>query len=109
MCQACFDDYTITDSPAIREAASAVVAVYEMSCVGGGLHVIVDDVNIGDEFFEHEEFWRDCHRSLDEYRSTSDDVTDERIAREQRCYSLLRSLTVDERASAIQQAHRATP
>ena len=92
MCRACWVDY---GSPAIRNdrvlaAVAAIRELYELTASGGNLHVIVDDWNIDDEYFERdpcdENYW---------------DADPEQLAVERRCFALLKAMTVDERASAL--------
>ena len=96
MCSSCFERYEITDSPAIRAAAEAIQAVYAFSVVGGHLHIVLDDVNVGDE---HLDF---CENEISSRGDDDPHGRDpEQMAAERACLALLRPMTEDERASAI--------
>lgn len=82
------------DSPAIREAVRWIEALYEESCVGGALHIVVDDMNLEDEHLEYDPV-PDLGRPL--------------TAVERGCREALRRLTVPERASAIARQEGWTP
>lgn len=83
MCEGCYEEY---GRPQPDDAARAVVplisAVYEASCVGGGLHIVVDDWNLEDESLH----W--CLR-----QTLSDD--------ERRCGEALAALSLEQRAAAL--------
>lgn len=89
MCEGCYAEY---GSPTIRnektDAAAALIArVYEQNCVGGNLHVQLDDWNIEDEFF-------------DEF-TVHHESSDAALAVERQCFDLMKSMTLEERASAL--------
>ena len=71
---------------AVREAHPLIDLVYASSPVGGNLHIQLDDWNIDDEFFAGE---------MVVYHTDSD------LAAERRCYEHFKSMTVEERASAL--------
>jgi hypothetical protein len=50
MCYECWEEEgkPQIDTPAVREAAAAVGAVYELNGVGGNLHIVLDDWNLED-------------------------------------------------------------
>jgi len=88
---------------AVREAAALIQRVYdEVSCVGGPLHVQLDDWNIEERFFKGDlradyawKIWvtdpSDGLQPLDEKQQA--------VCIE--CYETLRGMTDDERASAL--------
>lgn len=80
-------DYSL-DTGAVRRAAALIDRVYKFNDVGGGLHAIVDDWNFEDDDLAGE-------------RWASDDDTPAQIAAENECLTALRSLSGDERASAL--------
>ena len=115
MCYGCWEEAgkPQIDTPAVVDAAAAVEAVYEHSCVGGNLHIVLDDWNIEDS---HLEFCSQCidgagvmplddnaadfHRQYNEQRRANPDPP-EQLAAERRCCELFKALTEDERASAL--------
>jgi hypothetical protein len=80
------------DSAAVREAAAAVAEVYRHSCVGGNLHIALDDWNIEDGNLDS------CASSIRENVHEGDP---EQLEAESRCLALLRALGEDGRASAL--------
>jgi hypothetical protein len=115
MCGGCWNDYgnPKIDTPAVREAAKAVDDVYQHSCVGGNLHIVLDDWNIEDsnlEFCSHcidhagmmplAKDAADCHKRYNEKKRLDPDPP-EQLAAERRCCDLFMALTEDERASAL--------
>lgn len=115
MCYGCWTeaDRVVIDSPAVREAAQAVAAVYEHSCVGGNLHIVLDDWNIETEHLQwcskvidgagvmpDEDTMADCHKRYNAEKRANPDPP-EQLAAERRCCDLLLALTLDERASAL--------
>lgn len=115
MCYGCWDEAgkPRIDTPAVRAAAASVAEVYEHSCVGGNLHIVLDDWNIEDGNLE---FCRQCiegagvmpldgstfpaHLRYNEEKRANPDPP-EQLAAERRCHDLFRALTEDERASAL--------
>jgi hypothetical protein len=93
MCSACWSEEgePAINTPAVREAAAAVEAVYNHSCVGGNLHIVLDDWNIEDDSLEF------CRVQIER----GDHGTEEERATERRCHDLMRALSVPERASAL--------
>lgn len=92
MCFGCWVEY---GSPTIRNdrtlaAVDLIGAVYEHSCVGGNLHVQLDDWNIEDEFFEGDMTVYKCH-----------EATPEQLAAERACYAAFKAMSLAERASAL--------
>lgn len=90
MCWQCWDNAgrPQIDTLGVRAAARAIAAVYECNCVGGNLHVQLDDWNLDDDQF-------------DEYRIYHDDTPDDQEAAERYCFGLLKALTEPERLSAV--------
>ena len=99
MCGSCFDEYEITDSPAIQVAAGTIRELYRHSAVGGRLHIVTDDVGVEDA---HVEF---CAKEIANADGPgdpwADSSTPEQLAAERACLAALQPLTPDERASAI--------
>jgi hypothetical protein len=94
MCMGCWEDYDSPriDTEAVRAAAKAIAEVYEYSCVGGNLHVAIDDWNLDDDTIGRADGWlaEDIHEATAGQR-----------AAERRCLDLLKALSEDERASAL--------
>ena len=114
MCYGCWTEAgkPQIDTPAVRAAAAAVAEVYEHSCVGGNLHIVLDDWNIEDDNLE---FCRGCiegkgampgieegspHWAFNERRRANPDPP-EQLAAEQKCYELFKALSLDERSAAL--------
>lgn len=92
MCEGCYAEFRfpkIVTAATLRGAALAD-RVYEFSCVGGNLHIMLDDWNIDDEFFEDAEMKIWHH-----------DASPEQIEAERTCYAALKSLPLDERVSVL--------
>ena len=98
MCVQCWEEYgrEVIDNPAVRAASKAADAVYEFSCVGGNLHVLLDDWNLDDSFFDGGD--DDYARSIDE---NIHEAGRDQLAAERYCLGLFRALTEAERASAL--------
>jgi hypothetical protein len=94
MCIQCWKRYgrVQVDSAAVREAATAIGAVYEHSCVGGNLHITLDDWNLADGNLDF------CAGSI---RENVHEAGPEQLDAENRCLALLRALDEDGRASAL--------
>lgn len=94
MCRNCWEEFDCPkiDTPRVREAAAAIRDVYEHNCVGGHLHIVVDDWNLGDDNLK----W--CGGAI---AKNLHHAGREQLACEARCFALLRALTEDERASAL--------
>jgi hypothetical protein len=94
MCIQCWNEFDRVriDSAAVREAAAAIGEVYEYSCVGGNLHITVEDWNLEDGNLDF------CAGSI---RENVHEAGPEQLAAESRCLALLRELTEDGRASAL--------
>lgn len=95
MCKGCFEEYggpTVVNDK-VRRAALLVQSIYSHPSggVGGNMHVHLDDWNLEDEFFEEEALNQSYHPGAPpEYLQTERD-----------CYSLMRTMTLEERAAAI--------
>lgn len=90
MCHGCWSgEYgeAQIDTPEVRAAAVLVARVYEFSGVGGGVHCVVEDWNIEDEF-------------LDGRYSRPDDPP-EQVLIENELLAALRTMTLAERASVL--------
>jgi hypothetical protein len=94
MCYGCWQEWgePMIDTPAVRAAAQAIGAVYGFSCVGGNLHVVVDDWNLDDS---------DLDSCADLLAENIHEGTPAQLVAERHCFGLLRALTEDERASAL--------
>lgn len=79
------------DTPAIRDAAAKIGRVYEYNCVGGGLHVVIDDFNVEGDKDER----------ITRYAEHDADYSPEQIKAEEECAAALDALTIPERASAL--------
>lgn len=115
MCYGCWEEAgkPTIDTPAVRAAAAAIAEVYEHSCVGGNLHVVLDDWNLEDGNLEFcdgciqgagqmplEPDAHEMHHQYNERKAADPDPPDQ-LAAERRCHDLLKPLTEDERASAL--------
>ena len=95
MCYGCYEE---AGKPAIvnhktRQVAKAVSKIYEYNGVGSNAHIVVDDWNLDDESID----W-----SLTEGLSSNvHESTAEQLDIERQCLTLLKSLTEDERYSAL--------
>jgi hypothetical protein len=94
MCRGCWEKYETPqiDNPVVREARRAIDAVYEFSCVGGNLHIAIDDWNLDDGDLDS------CAEFIAE---NEDGDGPEQLAAERYCLGLLREMSEDERASAL--------
>lgn len=116
MCSGCWEEAgkPIIDTPAVRMAAAAAAEVYEHSCVGGNLHIVLDDWNVEDGNLE---FCSQCidaagampgvtetspefHQRYNAKKRANPDPP-EQLAAERACCDLLMALTEDERYSAL--------
>jgi hypothetical protein len=103
MCSGCWEDYGKPElnSPEIQYALRAVQEVYEYSCVGGGLHIVLDDWNLEDSSVE----WCAVHLESPEHweylQRDKPDLASAQLAAERRCLALFQPLTVAERASVL--------
>lgn len=93
MCEGCWNEHSspAIDTPEVREAARLIAQVYQHSCVGGGLHIVVDDFNIEASHVR----W--CLEHLDEHVEPGEE---REVTR--RCGEALLALPSDEhRAAAV--------
>lgn len=115
MCYGCWEEAEkpIIDTPAVRAAAASIAEVYEHACMGGNLHIVLDDWNLEDGSLD---FCRgciegagvmpddgnlaECHRRYNDKKRANPDPP-EQLAAERRCCELLTALSVEERASAL--------
>lgn len=108
MCYGCWTEEGMPqiDTPTVRAAALAVAEVYQHSCVGGNLHIVLDDWNLEDDSLEF------CAKQIaaggykrsethSKVLGVRDDDSPEKLAAEQRCHDLFAALTMKERASAL--------
>lgn len=94
MCYSCWEEYNkpTLDTPLIRYAAECIERVYDYSMTGGHMHITVDDWNIENSHLDT------CEAAINENLF---DGPDEQLATEKACLTALRSLSVEERASAL--------
>jgi hypothetical protein len=92
MCLGCYEEAGKPKiyNDKVKEAVNLIKEVYEHSCVGGNLHVQIDDYNLSDDFFKDEE--------MEVY---DENAPAEQIAIERQLYALLRIMTEQERVSAV--------
>src|SRR5690606_30658274 len=101
MCYGCYEEYGFPRivTASTLAAAEAAKKVYEFSCVGGNLHIVLDDWNIEDCNLEF------CRQSITRIRAGSpekyDDTTPEQVDAEDECLKLLEPMSLDERASSL--------
>lgn len=101
MCMSCWAELgePAIDTPAVRAAIALVDEVYEFSCVGGNLHIVIDDFNIDDDNLEF------CAKQIADVRagrpSTFADVAPEQLCAEEACLAALWPMSIDERASVL--------
>lgn len=93
----CFRCYEEAGKPEIVNertiaAAKLIDEVYEWSCAGGHLHIVVDDWNLEDENIEF------CIGEMDK---NSHELPPEAIEAERKCAAALMALSEDERYSAM--------
>jgi hypothetical protein len=116
MCYGCWEDEgkPVIDTPAVRAATASVALVYEHSCVGGNLHIVLDDWNLDDGNLAFCEGCIDGAGQMPGIDTTSD-VGHQRynekkrahpdppakLAAERRCLDLFKALSEKERASAL--------
>jgi hypothetical protein len=108
MCCSCWLEHGAAqiDTPAVRAVLPLIARVYEFSCVGGNLHIVLDDDNLEDHSLEF------CRQQIEAggYRRPPAHVavlgpdepdSPEQLAAELACYVALRALTFEERVSAL--------
>ena len=94
MCYECYKEYGSPEeiSERTKAAAALIDRVYESSCLGGNLHIIVDDWNLEDGDMEF------CEWAIEE---NTHKMTPEAQQTERECLSALRAMDLDGRASAM--------
>jgi hypothetical protein len=94
MCSGCYEEYgrPEIDTGATRRAAELIARVYDHACMGGHLHIAVDDWNLESS---HVAF---CSGQID---SNKQDADAEQLAVERECCDALMALSLAERASAL--------
>ena len=114
MCCGCWneDGGTIIDNEKVRAVQPLIQAVYDCSCVGGNLHIVLDDTNLEDSNLE---FCRYCidhggvmppekcnevHERYQNEKRANPDPPDQ-LAVERACCDALMAMTYDERVSAL--------
>jgi len=101
MCASCWIDAgrPQTDTPEIRGAAALVAPVYGFSCVGGNLHIVLDDWNLEDS---HLDF---CDEQIKKGGHTpiwgSEPDSPEQLEAEGKCLAAFRKLSEQDRYSAM--------
>lgn len=100
MCQNC---YETAGSPQIvnentTTAAELVKQVYKFSCVGGNLHIVLDDWNLEDSDIEF------CSKQI--ASGGYGDCSQEQLTIERQCCDAFAAMTMKERASALAIADR---
>lgn len=95
MCYGCWKEYgqPIIDTSEVRAAAQAIHEVYVHSCVGGNLHVVVDDWNVEDGNLAI------CQDAI--LNGGHEGCTAEQLIAEQQCLDILKRLSTEERVSAL--------
>ncbi len=111
MCYGCWTEEGSPqiDTPAVRAAAASVAAVYEHSCVGGNLHIVLDDWNLEDDNlkFCDAQIARGGHPEDPNHskwytqQKLDNPDTPEQLAAERKCHDLFAALSIKERASAL--------
>lgn len=101
MCIGCWEQFGKPEinNAAVRRAAKLVKPVYDASCVGGNLHIQLDDWNIGDCFFEG------TFEAIEKYHHIGDESDPDALRAEKKCYEAFQKLTLAERASALKLAN----
>lgn len=95
MCKACYEE---SGSPKIindktRKASELIKAVYEFNLVGGNCHLVLDDFNLEDSAID----W--CLK--EGITSNVHEHNAEQLKTEVECLLFLKTLTLDERTSAM--------
>lgn len=101
----CYGCWVEAGSPAIvteatKTAAELVREVYVHNCVGGNLHIVLDDWNLEDEDLDYCDGQLAGLRRGEIERHQGFDSAEEWAA-EEACSAALRKLSLDERASAL--------
>jgi hypothetical protein len=93
MCYTCYQEEGAPrlDTSLVREAARLIAEVYKFSCVGGHLHIAIDDYNVDNCSLDF------CEKS----RQADSEISDGQRIAEMLCLESLRALSEPERVSAI--------
>jgi hypothetical protein len=95
VCYGCYEEYgkpEITNER-VEAAAALVTKIYEYNRVGSNLHIVTDDWNLEDNNID---FCLNAARTAPYH-----EITPEQRAVEEECCNLLRSMTLQERASVL--------
>lgn len=95
MCMACYESYGSPGvrTPGVAKLVGLIARVYEFSPGGGNCHIVIDDFNIEDGDID----WVMTKAIPVDLV----DVGPEAIAAERDCMELMRSLSLEERATAL--------
>lgn len=101
MCQNCWTEYGSPSeiTPAIRLTAAIIGELYEISSVGGNLHIVINDWNLDDSSVEwcKDRVLRIKKGIMEKY----DDTDPEQLEIESRIINLLLPMTVSERGAVL--------
>lgn len=115
MCYGCWEEAgkPQIDNEKVRAAVPLIAEVYGYSCVGGNLHIVLDDWNIEDGNLEFcsgcingagvmplEDGAADCHQRYNDEKRKNPDPPDQ-LAAERACCDAFMAMTEDERSSAL--------
>jgi hypothetical protein len=95
MCIGCWAkfNHADVDNERVQRAVELIAAIYEFNCVGGNMHIQLDDWNL-----ETRNFTRSDRRRI---AKNLHEHTAEQLAAEFACFDHMRWMTVAERASAL--------
>ncbi len=90
MCLDCYGEYGSPKilNEAVLKAVNLINTIYVFSTVGGNLHVQLDDWNIEDEYWG-------------EFEPFREDSTEYELGIERECFDTMKSMSLEERASAL--------
>ena len=95
MCETCWEvkyNSARVDNDKVRDAVSLIQKVYEHNCVGGALHIVLDDWNLDDSSVDF------CGQYMEENKKN---VCVAEYEATKACYEAFKEMTVEERASAL--------
>ena len=97
MCLGCWNEYGCPQirNEKVEAAVGLIKKVYEFNMAGGGLHVMIDDWNLEDVFFN-----ASAKEELIAFQKHHK-FTEDQVAAELECFDALAAMTVRERASAL--------
>ena len=114
MCYGCWEEAgkPQIDNEKVRGAVPLIRAVYDHSCVGGNLHVVLDDWNLEDGNLEFCSYCIDhggvmppdqCNEAHESYQAAKRANPDppEQLAAERACCDAFMAMTEAERSSAL--------